>query len=84
MYVVRLPNGDLRVPQSALSADGRVLGDAYVEIGPDDPEYERLLPQSITEDELAERQRRWQEDDQALREQFLAWKAEQEEARPDG
>lgn len=84
MYVIRLPNGDLRVPQSALSADGRVLGDAYVEIGPDDPDYERLLPQSMTEDELAERQRRWQEDDQALREQFLAWKAEQEERRPDG
>lgn len=79
MQVIRLSNGNLRVPQSAISADGRVLGDAYVEIGPGDPDYERLLPQSVTEADFSEVQRRWQEGDEGLRQQFLAWKAEQEE-----
>ncbi len=79
MQVIRLPNGNLRVPQSAISADGRVVGDAYVEIGPDDPDYERLLPRSMTEEEMVERRQRWKDDDEALRQQFLAWRAEQDE-----
>ena len=33
MFVIRLPNGNLRVPQSAIGHDGRVIGDVYVEIG---------------------------------------------------
>jgi len=30
MFVIRLPNGNLRVPQSAIH-DGRIIGDAYVD-----------------------------------------------------
>lgn len=79
MYVIRLPNGNLRVPQSAVTPDGEVIGDAYVEVGPDDPEYERLLAQSVTEEELAEKRRRWRAGDEELRRQFEEWKAGQEE-----
>ena len=42
MFVIRLPNGNLRVPQTAIGNDGRIIGDAYVEIGPQDAEYARL------------------------------------------
>ncbi|HEY7143452.1 MAG TPA: hypothetical protein VH637_04330 [Streptosporangiaceae bacterium] len=71
MYVIRLPNGNLMVPESAISGDGQVMSDAYVEIGPADADYERLAAQAVTEDELAERRRRWQEGDEPLRRQFL-------------
>ena len=80
MYVLRLPDGRLRVPRTAVSDDG-VIGEAYEEIGPDDPDYQRLLGESVTEDELAERRRRWREDDEDLRRQFLEWKAEEETRR---
>ncbi|RAY15288.1 hypothetical protein DPM19_11300 [Actinomadura craniellae] len=81
MYVIRLPNGKLRVPHSATSEDGRVIGQAYVDIGPDDPDYTRLLDQAVTEEELEEKRRRWREDDEALRRQFEEWKeAEHPEA----
>lgn len=73
---MRLPDGRLRVPRTAVTDDGAVIGEAYEEIGPDDPDYERLLDESLTEDELEERRRRWRDDDEALRQQFLAWKAE--------
>ena len=43
MFVIRLPNGNLRVPQTAIGHDGRVIGDAYVEIGPQDADYARLV-----------------------------------------
>ena len=83
MYEIRLPNGNLRVPRSAV-VDGRdggeVIGDAYVEIGPDDPDYDRLRAQSVTEEELTEKRRRWRSDDEELRQQFEAWKASQEGA----
>ena len=36
MYVIRLPNGNLLVPDSAVSEDGQLMSEAYVEIGPDD------------------------------------------------
>ena len=36
MFVIRLPNGNLKVPQSASAHDGRVLGEVYVAIGPQD------------------------------------------------
>ena len=42
MFVIRLPNGNLKVPQSAIAHDGRVLGEVYVEIGPQDADYPRL------------------------------------------
>jgi hypothetical protein len=80
MFVIRLPNGNLRVPQSAVSDGGDIIGTAYVEIGPDDPNYDRLWAQSITEDELAEKRRRWSSDDEDLRRQFEEWKASQEGA----
>ena len=71
MYVIRLPNGNLLVPESAISGDGQIMSDAYVEIGPDDADYARLAEQAVTEEELAERRRRWQEGDEPLRRQFL-------------
>ena len=71
MYVIRLPNGNLRVPESAISGDGQIMSDAYVEIGPDDADYARLAEQAVTEEELAERRRRWQEGDEPLRRQFM-------------
>ena len=37
MCVIKLPNGNLMAPESAVDADGQVVGDAYVEISPADP-----------------------------------------------
>jgi hypothetical protein len=90
MYVIRLPDGNLRVPVGVVGPGreerrtqrdpgGGVIGQAYVEIGPDDPDYQRLLEQSITEAELADRRRRWRADDEALRQEFEEFKAEQAE-----
>lgn len=89
MYVIRLPDGNLRVPvrmtgpgrdgaTTQRDADG-VIGQGYVEIGPDDPDYQRLLKQSITEEEFADRRSRWRADDEALRREFEEFKAEQAE-----
>lgn len=75
MYVIRLPDGTLRVPRSATTDDGRIIGQGYVEIGPDDPDYERLLEQALTEEELADRRRRWREGDEALLREFEEYKA---------
>ncbi len=61
MYVIRLPNGNLLVPESVASDGGRLMSDAYVEIGPDDAEYERLAADALTQEELDERRRGWQE-----------------------
>jgi hypothetical protein len=80
MYVIRLPNGNLRVPQSAVTDGGEVIGDAYVELGPDDPDYDRLRAKSIAEEELAEKRRSWRAGDEELRRQFEEWKAGQEGA----
>jgi hypothetical protein len=88
MFVIRLPNGNLKVPQSAISRDGRILGDVYVEIGPQDADYSRLAAQALTPEEVAERRDRWRADDEALRQEFLeyaqrhgdaAWPADDEE-----
>jgi hypothetical protein len=70
MYVIRLPNGNLRVPRSAVH-EGRIIGDAYVEIGPADPDYARLSQQAMTADEMEERRAGWQAGDEALRQEFL-------------
>ena len=75
MYVIKLPNGNLLVPESATvtgeAGGGRYISDAYVEIGPDDDDYERLVGQAMTQEELDERRRRWQDGDEPLRRQFL-------------
>jgi hypothetical protein len=71
MFVIRLPNGNLKVPQTAIGHDGRVIGDAYVEIGPQDADYARLAAQALTAEEVAQRRERWRQDDEALRQEFL-------------
>jgi hypothetical protein len=71
MYVIRLPNGNLLVPESVIADGGTIISDAYVEIGPDDADYARLAEQALTQEEFDERRRRWQEGDESLRRQFL-------------
>jgi len=71
MFVIRLPNGNLRVPQTAIGGDGRILGDVYVEIGPQDADYSRLASQALTLEEAQQRRDRWRRDDEALRQEFL-------------
>jgi hypothetical protein len=70
MFVIRLPNGNLRVPRTATGHDG-MLGDVYVEIGPQDADYARLAAQALTAEEAAQRRERWRRDDEALRQEFL-------------
>ena len=71
MFVIRLPNGNLMVPESAMSDGGQLMSDAYVEIGPEDVDYARLAARAVTEEEAEERRRRWQEGDEPLRREFL-------------
>ncbi|MFC5834340.1 hypothetical protein [Nonomuraea insulae] len=80
MYVIRLADGTLRVPQSLASEDGRLIGNAYVELRPGDPDYEQWLPESLTEEEAEVRRRRWEEENDDLEREFLAFKAQQEDA----
>ena len=75
MYVVRLPNGNLLVPESATTRDGAVVGDAYVEIGPADFDYDRLARFALSEEEAEERAIRWRDGDEPLRRQFLDYLA---------
>ena len=70
MFVIRLPNGNLRVPETAIGNDGRVIGNAYVEIGPQDADYARLAAQALTEDEVARRRAQWRDGDEALQREF--------------
>ncbi|MEV4108231.1 hypothetical protein [Nonomuraea sp. NPDC049695] len=79
MYVIRLADGTLRVPQSLTSEDGRLIGNAYVEVQPGDPDYELWLPEALTEEEAAERRKRWEAENDDLEREFLAFKAAQEE-----
>jgi hypothetical protein len=79
MYVIRLADGTLRVPQSLTSEDGRLIGNAYVEVQPGDPDYDDWLAESLTEEEAELRRRRWQEENDELEREFLAFKAQQEE-----
>lgn len=79
MYVIRLPDGTLRVPHSMADDDGWIIGQGYVEVGPGDPDYDRLLAEAVTEPELAERRRGWREGDEALLAQFEQFKATQPE-----
>jgi hypothetical protein len=71
MFVIRLPNGNLMVPQSATGHDGRILGDVYVEIGPQDADYSRLAGLALTPEEAEQRRDRWRREDEALRQEFL-------------
>jgi hypothetical protein len=75
MYVIRLPNGNLLVPESATARGGRVVSDAYVEIGPADADYEQLAGGALTEEEMDQRRERWREGDDRLRRQFLDYLA---------
>jgi hypothetical protein len=75
MMVIRLASGNLLVPEHAIGRDGRLLGDAYVEIGPDHADYARLAAESITEQEDEARRRRWQDGDESLRREFLDYLA---------
>lgn len=70
MFVIKLPNGNLMAPESAVDADGQMVGDAYVEISPADPEYARLAEQALSEREVEDRKRRWRDGDEALRREF--------------
>ena len=70
MFVIRLPNGHLMAPESAVDHQGQVVGDAYVEISPGDPEYARLARQAVSEEELDLRRQRWRDGDAALRREF--------------
>jgi hypothetical protein len=74
MFVIRLASGNLMVPEYALS-DGNVIGDAYVEIGPEHADYARLADQAISEQQDADRRRQWQDGDEALRREFLDYLA---------
>lgn len=71
MFVIRLPNGNLQVPQTAVhTGDGRIIGDVYVEIGPEDTDYARLAEQALTLDQVEERKQRWRAGDAALLREF--------------
>lgn len=70
MFVIKLPNGNLMAPESAVDANGQVVGDAYVEVSPADPEYARLAEQALSEQEVEDRKRRWRDGDEALRREF--------------
>ncbi|MFI6481469.1 hypothetical protein ACIBH1_26300 [Nonomuraea sp. NPDC050663] len=81
MYVIRLADGTLRVPQSVTSEDGRLIGNAYVELAPDDPDYDKWVGESVTEEELAERQKRWAAENDELEREFQEYKAQKEAQR---
>jgi hypothetical protein len=84
MFVIRLPNGNLMVPESALAKRGQLIGDAYVEIGPGDTEYERLAEQALTEQELEQRRRRWRDGDAALQREFAEFLASRRDGQDNG
>jgi hypothetical protein len=70
MYVIRLTSGNLLVPEYAIGQGG-LIGDAYVEIGPDHADYARLAEQAITEQDDKARRRLWRDSDESLRREFL-------------
>lgn len=83
MFVIRLPNGNLLAPESAVAADGEVIGDAYVEVGPADPDYPRLAQLAVSEQEMADRRRRWRDGDEALRLEFEMYLARRDQGSQD-
>lgn len=84
MYVIRLPNGHLMAPESAVDHQGQVVGDAYVEISPGDPEYARLARQAVSAEEMDLRRQRWRDGDEALRREFENYLADRgQRGQPD-
>jgi len=75
MFVIRLTNGNLLVPEYAIGDDGGVMGDAYVEIGPDHADFARLRVAAISWQEEQERRRAWRDGDESLRREFLDYLA---------
>jgi hypothetical protein len=75
MFVIRLASGNLLVPEYAVGGDDRLIGEAYVEIGPDHADYARLAAGAITEQDDLARRRRWHEGDESLRREFLDYLA---------
>lgn len=75
MFVIRLANGNLLVPEYAVADDDRMRGNAYVEIGPGHGDYVRLAAEAHTPQEYDERRRRWQQGDESLRREFLDYLA---------
>jgi hypothetical protein len=71
MFVIRLASGNLLVPEYAAATDDEILGDAYVEIGPEHADYARLVADAITPEEESARRQRWRDGDEALRTEFL-------------
>jgi hypothetical protein len=84
MFVIRLPNGNLMAPESAIDQVNHVMGDAYVEISPSDPEYSRLARQAVSEEELDARRQHWRDGDEALRREFERYLVSQGLAGPQG
>jgi hypothetical protein len=82
MFVIRLPNGNLMVPETAIGDNGRLIGDAYIEIGPDDADYQRLAEHALTEEEARSRRQLWRDEDEELRREFLAYQAQRENSWP--
>lgn len=76
MFVIRLPNGNLMAPESAVDGRGQVMGDAYVEISPADPEYARLSRQAVSEEEMDHRRQQWRDGDEALQHLFESYLAD--------
>jgi len=74
MSVIRLVSGNLLVPEYAVG-DGRLFGDAYVEIGPDHADYSRFASEAITEQEDQARRERWRDGDESIRREFLDYLA---------
>ena len=63
-----------REPDGPADRDGqrrRILGDVYVEIGPQDADYARLAETALTPEEAERRRDQWRQDDEALRQEFL-------------
>ncbi len=81
MYIIRLPNGNLMAPESAMDPQGQVMGDAYIEISPADPEYARLARQAVSEEELDQCRQRWRDGDEALRREFERYLADRGRGR---
>jgi hypothetical protein len=75
MFVIRLASGNLLVPEHAIAGDDRVIGDAYVEIGPDHADYVRLAEGALTPEEDEARRQRWRDGDESLRREFLDYLA---------
>jgi hypothetical protein len=74
MFVIRLASGNLLVPEYALG-DDQLIGDAYVEIGPEHADYARLRPEAISQQEDQARRKSWQDGDESIRREFLDYLA---------